>query len=79
VEVERRQEKSRGYFVGVIDGVGSGSSDFWVKTDHFSTFWWFFVRPADVSKAGTMVMGAGDESVSSAQLKLPETNDSGGF
>ena len=38
MEVERRQERSRGYFVGVLGGTGSDSGDFWVKIGGFSSF-----------------------------------------
>ena len=40
------------------------------------------MKPADVervSKAATLVVGGGDKSVSSAQLKHVETSGSGGF
>ena len=76
---ERRPEKSRGYFIGVVDGV---SGEFWVETGHFSTFWCFSMKPAGaehVSRAATMVVGAGDKSVSSAQLKDVEMGGSEGF
>lgn len=68
------------HFVGIVDGAGSDSGDFWVKTGLFSTFLCFSVKPADserVSKAEKMLVGAGDDSMSSAQLKPDETSDSG--
>ena len=71
---------SQEHFVGIVDGAGSDSGDFWVKTGLFSTFWCFSVKPADserISKAEKMLVGAGDDSMSSAQLKPDETSDSG--
>lgn len=77
--VERRQERSRGYFVGVLNEV---FGEFRVIIGRFSIFWCFFMKQADdgrVSKAVTMVVGSGDDSTSSAQLKCVETSGSGEF
>jgi hypothetical protein len=68
--------------MGVVDVIEDNSGDFWVKFDHFSTFWCFSVKSANaeyVSKVVTIVLGADDEFASSAQLKLSEMSGSGGF
>ena len=67
---KKESDRLQGCFVGAIEGVGSpkhvensGSGDFWVKIVKFSTFWCFFMKPADAGRdfeAITIVIDAGD-------------------